>query len=118
MGDSTLTFLIEKTSLSSIAAASCLSEIVALNQNQKYVDQFVKMIKSGGDASMKGALCLGEIGKKVDMSKIPNIIGTISALFKVDIEAIRTAASICLGNLSIGNPDYFLKEVFVLVDKS
>jgi hypothetical protein len=29
---------------------------------------------------------------------------------------VRTAASICLGNLSVGNPDFFLEKVFKLVD--
>ena len=31
---------------------------------------------------------------------------------------MRTAASISLGNISIGNPDFFLQRVFALVDKS
>lgn len=29
---------------------------------------------------------------------------------------MRTAASICLGNLSVGNPEFFLEKVFRLVD--
>jgi len=31
---------------------------------------------------------------------------------------VRTAASISLGNISIGNPNFFLPRVFELVDKS
>ena len=42
----------------------------------------------------------------------------MSALFKSQSEDVRTAASICLGNISIGNPDFFLQRVFALVDKS
>ena len=38
--------------------------------------------------------------------------------FKAQHEEVRTAASISLGNLSIGNPDFFLQKVFALVDKS
>jgi len=61
---------------------------------------------------VKGSLCLGEYGKKVDLSTLANIIDTVSSLFKVQNEEVRTAASICLGNISIGNPDFFLQRVF------
>ena len=40
----------------------------------------------------------------------------ISAFFKADNEAVRTASSICLGNISVGSPDFFLEKVFNLVD--
>lgn len=46
------------------------------------------------------------------------MIESVSALFKVHNEEVKTAASISLGNLSIGNPDFFLPKVFDLVDKS
>ena len=52
------------------------------------------------------------------MSGIANIIDIISGLFKAQHEEVRTAASISLGNISIGNPDFFLQRVFALVDKS
>jgi cullin-associated NEDD8-dissociated protein 1 len=42
----------------------------------------------------------------------------VSSLFASTIEDVRTAGSICLGNISIGNTDYFLERVFALVDKS
>jgi len=63
-------------------------------------------------------LCLGEYGKKTDLSGIPKIIDIVSSLFKGANEDVRTAGSICLGNISIGNTDYFLERVFALVDKS
>jgi hypothetical protein len=52
------------------------------------------------------------------LSGIPKIIDIVSSLFKGANEDVRTAASICLGNISIGNTDYFLERVFALVDKS
>lgn len=61
---------------------------------------------------------MGEFGKLTDLSGIQNLIDIVSALFKVLNEDVRTAASICLGNISIGNPDFFLQRVFALVDKS
>lgn len=33
-------------------------------------------------------------------------------------EQVRQAASISLGNISIGNPEFFLQKVFALVDSS
>ena len=54
----------------------------------------------------------------MDLSSIPNIIDLVSSQFKKHDEDIRTAASICLGNISIGNPEFFLQRVFALVDKS
>jgi len=50
------------------------------------------------------------------LSSLNDIFGRVSQLFKAQDEAVRTAASICLGNLSVGNPDFFLEKVFKLVD--
>lgn len=33
-------------------------------------------------------------------------------------DEVRTAASICLGNVTVGNPKYFLDKVFEFVSKS
>jgi len=51
---------------------------------------------------------LGEFGKLVDLSGVPNLIDKVSALFKSQNEDVKIAASIGLGNISIGNPDFFL----------
>ena len=61
---------------------------------------------------------MGEFGKHEDVSSIHNIIEIISNLFKVQNEDVRTAGSICLGNISVGNTDFFLKKVLALVDQS
>lgn len=58
---------------------------------------------------MPASLSLGELGKLMDLSKIPNVIDLVSSLFKAADESVRTAASICLGNISVGNPDFFLE---------
>ena len=43
---------------------------------------------------------------------------TVQGLFKSGEDNVRTAASICLGNVSIGNPDFFLDKVFTLVKQA
>ena len=65
-----------------------------------------------------GALCLGQYGKLVDLSKEAKIIPTVQGLFKSSEDNVRIAASICLGNVAIGNPDFFLDKVFTLVKQS
>jgi hypothetical protein len=73
-----------------------------------------KITQKGNE--VKGCLCLGELGILQDLSTLGDIFGKVSQLFKDSDEAIRTAASICLGNISVGNPDFFLAKVFKLVD--
>lgn len=51
---------------------------------------------------------MGEFGSLTDLSSIPKIIDTVSSLFKAPNEEVRTAASISLGSIAIGNPDFFL----------
>jgi len=65
-----------------------------------------------------GVLCLGELGKLVDLSTESNVLNIIQGLFESDSEDVRKAASISLGNISVGNPQFFLDKVFALVDKS
>ena len=52
----------------------------------------------------------------MDLSTVANIINQVSLLFKVLDEGVRTAASISLGNISVGNPDFFLPKVFTLIE--
>eukprot|EP00349_Pseudokeronopsis_sp_Brazil_P001033 CAMPEP_0202963642 /NCGR_PEP_ID=MMETSP1396-20130829/7659_1 /ASSEMBLY_ACC=CAM_ASM_000872 /TAXON_ID= /ORGANISM="Pseudokeronopsis sp., Strain Brazil" /LENGTH=341 /DNA_ID=CAMNT_0049685041 /DNA_START=2492 /DNA_END=3517 /DNA_ORIENTATION=+ len=79
---------------------------------------FISELKGAPDHQIKGALCLGEFGKLEDVSKVDGIVQLVSSLFAGANEEVRTAASICLGNISVGNTDFFLKRVFELVDKS
>ena len=65
-----------------------------------------------------GALCLGEYGKLVDLSQEAKIIPTVQGLFQSGEDNVRIAASICLGNVAIGNPNFFLDKVFSLVKQS
>lgn len=53
-----------------------------------------------------------------DLSGVPKIIDVVSSLFKGSTEDVKTAGSICLGNISVGNTNFFLEKVFTLVDKS
>jgi hypothetical protein len=64
------------------------------------------------------ALTLGEYGKIKDLSGEARILPTVQRLFQHPQEDVKFAASICMGNVTIGNPDHFLAQVFELVNNS
>jgi hypothetical protein len=117
--DKTLGELYNCVSIKSQAAAMCLARAVLYNKDQSKKGNVIndmknKVITPGNE--VQGCLCLGELGKLQDLSSIADIMDRIKDKFKVQDESIRTAASICLGNISVGNPDFFLEKVFKLVD--
>jgi len=65
-----------------------------------------------------GALTIGEYGKIVDLSGEQRILPTVQSLFNHPQEDVKFAASICMGNVAIGNPEFFLSQVFELVRSS
>lgn len=74
--------------------------------NDKYIDEYLASIKSTADATktLKSTITLGEIGKRTDLSKKPEVIKIVSSLLGAPTEDIKTAASLCLGNICVGNP--------------
>lgn len=84
--DQTINEIFNYVSLQSKAAAMVIAEIAIQSGNkQKFIDDFLAKIKDNAHPAnqVKGALCIGEYGKKVDLSSIANIIDIVSALFKV-----------------------------------
>lgn len=65
-----------------------------------------------------GALTIGEYGKLVDLSGEARILPTVQRLFQHSQEDVKFAASVCMGNVTIGNPGHFLDLVFQLVGNS
>ena len=117
--DKTLGDLYSNVSLKSQAAAMCLARAVVFNKDQGKKVNVINDMKNKLNAignEVQGCLCLGELGKLQDLSSSTDVIDKLKDKFKVQDEAIRTAASICLGNISVGNPDFFLEKVFKLVD--
>jgi hypothetical protein len=81
------------------------------------LNDFIQKVQVPGN-EVQASLCLGELGKLMDLSAVQNVIQLVSNLFKAQNEAVRTAGSICLGNISVGNPNFFLEKVFKLVDEA
>ena len=86
----------------------------ANKKNSIYTDLLNKLTQAGN--KQQASLAIGEYGKLVDLSGKANLINNISDLFKDQDEQTRIAASISIGNISVGNPDFFLGNVFNLVD--
>ena len=77
------------------------------------------MLESQNPAELiVGALTIGEYGKIVDLSGEARVVPTVQRLFQSPQEDVKFAASVCMGNISIGNPSHFLDKVFQLIGES
>jgi len=112
--------LLSQVKLTSQAAAACLAIIAKNSQTHKGLfENFINLInQSDSNKIVIGTLCLGEFGKLTDMSSNAKVLNLVTSLFGHQDEPVRQAASISLGNISIGNPDFYLQKVFGLVDNS
>ena len=112
--------MLSAVGIKSQSAAACLAIVSHFDKNHAALKKdFVQMANSAEPASqVTGALCLGELGKLSDLSGETSIFEMIKRAFQSPNEEVRHAASICLGNVTIGNPVFFLKKVFALVSDS
>mmetsp|Transcript_17477 Transcript_17477/g.23583 ORF Transcript_17477/g.23583 Transcript_17477/m.23583 type:complete len:181 (+) Transcript_17477:2306-2848(+) len=112
--------LLNFVSLKAQAAAACLAMSIANNsQFAGILSQLWNMLGSQDHNQLiVGALTIGEYGKIVDLSGEARILPTVQTLFNHQQEDVKTAASICMGNVTIGNPQFFLSKVFDLVRDS
>ncbi|KAJ6327874.1 hypothetical protein OIU78_014688 [Salix suchowensis] len=61
-------------------------------------------------------LCLGEIGRRKDLSMHANIEATIIESFQSPFEEIKSAASYALGNIAVGNLSKYLPFILDQID--
>ena len=76
------------------------------------------MIQQGqtsDEDKVRATLVIGEIGVFKDLSSMKDIIRVMSKLFESQNDQIRQAAAISLGSVSIGNTDFFLEQVFNMI---
>ncbi|CAI2168263.1 13239_t:CDS:10 [Funneliformis geosporum] len=96
--------------------AQCIAVLCVISQRNcsSTVNDFSKKISDQRQSdSMKylSLLALGEIGRKVDLSKHANLHVIILSLFSVPSEDIKSAAAFALGNVSAGNVGKYLPIV-------
>lgn len=62
-------------------------------------------------------LCLGEIGRRKDLSSHSNIEGVVIGSFQSPSEEIKAAASYALGNIAVGNLAQYLPFILNQIDR-
>jgi HEAT repeat protein len=100
--------------------ALCLA--IACTSNQQYANLKTQFAQQLNEKSAKyqvvGALCMGELGKRQDMSKEADLYKRIQSLINSDQEDVRSAASTALGKMSLGNTGFFLPSVMAMIVKA
>lgn len=110
--------LLNSVSLKSQSAACCLA-IVITQFKPQVMEELWRMTEAQETRhKVVGILSIGQVGKLQDLSSEPRVLATVTNLFKSPNDDVRTAASICLGNVSVGNPGFYLDKMFEFVDKS
>lgn len=61
-------------------------------------------------------LCLGEIGRRKDLSSHANVENIIIESFQSPFEEIKSAASYALGNIAVGNLSKYLPFILDQID--
>lgn len=87
--------------------AQCVAMLVVKQGQQQVtatVTELLQMLKSADPASQHLALlCLGEVGRRTDLSGVSAVDGAINTALSSDSEDIKTAASLALGGVACGN---------------
>ncbi|KAL2939472.1 Cullin-associated NEDD8-dissociated protein 1 [Bienertia sinuspersici] len=84
------------------------------------VDMLTDILK--GDSSVNSAkqhlalLCLGEIGRRKDLSSHAHIENIVIESFQSPFEEIKSAASYALGNIAVGNLSKYLPFILDQID--
>jgi cullin-associated NEDD8-dissociated protein 1 len=85
------------------------------------IERFLNDVKKGKteNAKLLGLYCLGEIGRRIDLSGNKEVKSVIfNSMEASTSEDIRTAASIALGNVAIGSLEKFLPEILSEIKKN
>jgi len=65
--------------------------------------------------AVRGILCIGEYGRIVDLSAKKPMVDLVLKGFNSNNSGVKQASSIAFGNIIVGNPNNFLKELFTMI---
>ncbi|KAK8845507.1 hypothetical protein IAR55_006220 [Kwoniella newhampshirensis] len=96
--------------------ARCIGVVVGHSQRNAagVLAMFQKAIKSSKASEPDvylALLCIGEIGRSMDLSANADLFDKILAFFRHESEEVRSAAAFAAGNLAVGSPRVFLPEI-------
>lgn len=91
--------------------AKCVAAITVTDARAlPVVPQFINEIQTASTDSQQifALLVVGEIGREIDLSSVPNLKQVILNSFSVVSEEVKSAASYALGSICIGNLQQYL----------
>jgi cullin-associated NEDD8-dissociated protein 1 len=103
--------------------AQCVAVLCLAAGDQKCastVEMLMNILRdsSGANSARQhlALLCLGEIGRRKDLSQHANIEGIVIESFQSPFEEIKSAASYALGNIAVGNLSKYLPFILNQID--
>lgn len=88
------------------------------DQHRGLKNQFISLVNEKEPKyQIIGVLCLGEFGKLEDLSeyKQQDLFAKVQSFFESPSEEVRSAASIGLGKITVGNLYFYLNKVMEMI---
>ena len=107
---------LESLHRSSLLGLAKCSASVVLAAPRNFQDTFLQKagekLSAGNMASQHSALCIGEVGRYVDLSSRHNLMQGLMRLFDHSNEDMKISAALSIGSLAIGNLNAYLPVIF------
>lgn len=91
-----------------VAAITVTYQPHAMTVVPKFINEIQKGSNSSDSQQIFALLVVGEIGREVDLTSIPNLKQVILQAFSAVSEEVKSAASYALGSICIGNLQQYL----------
>jgi cullin-associated NEDD8-dissociated protein 1 len=98
-----------------MAAISVIDETRAINSVRQLLAD-IRNHKDSDAIQLFALLAVGEIGKSVDLSFVKDLKDVIMESFNSSSEEVKSAASFCLGSVSVGNLAEYLPFVLAEIE--
>nr|CAG4642282.1 EOG090X00HY [Evadne anonyx] len=112
--------LLRSPLLQGVALLSLLDFLQALPRNEalKLVQNFIEEAQRPHSdwQHIFALLCMGEIGKRMDLHQVPSLGQTIVDSFSPPNEEVKSAASHALGSVAVGNLETFLPFILTQIE--
>ncbi|KIR30138.1 tip120-family protein [Cryptococcus deuterogattii LA55] len=93
-------------------------EIASASETLTLFENVVKGKKVKETDAYLALLCIGEIGRIVDLSTKTDLFEIILSFFKHDSEEVRSAAAFAAGNLAVGAPAVYVPAIITKISSA